>query len=87
MPPERSDSTTRTTGSYAKVSGLNLYDERSGEAQQAPVPLILLHGSFETTSEFAHLVPALSAGREVTGQRESASLSGWYRSGSMAITG
>ena len=55
--------TQTTTGNYAKVNGLNLYYERSGE--QATVPLILLHGGFGATSEFAHLIPALSAGREV----------------------
>lgn len=55
----------QTTGNYTKVNGLNLYCERSGEAQAGTVPLILLHGGFGATSEFAHLVPALSAGREV----------------------
>jgi pimeloyl-ACP methyl ester carboxylesterase len=55
--------TTAVPGAYATVNGLNLYYEHSGE--QATVPLILLHGGFGATSEFAHLVPALSAGREV----------------------
>lgn len=58
--------TQTTTGNYAKVNGLNLYYERSGEAQLGTVPLILLHGGFGATGMFdGGLTPTLGAGREV----------------------
>jgi pimeloyl-ACP methyl ester carboxylesterase len=58
--------TQTTTGNYAKVNGLNLYYERSGQAREGTVPLILLHGGFGATGMFARvLTPALGAGREV----------------------
>src|SRR5262245_15952667 len=52
--------TTPQTG-YAPVNGLNLYYEIHGTG----APLILLHGGFGSTADFAELLPALAARRQV----------------------
>ncbi|GGR20127.1 alpha/beta fold hydrolase [Deinococcus ruber] len=53
-------------GNYASINGLDLYYERSGQAQEGSVPVLLLHGGFGATGMFdSVLTPALSAGRDV----------------------
>src|SRR5579862_5766041 len=52
-----------TTGSYAKVNGINLYYEIHGEGE----PLILLHGGLGAIEMFGDVLTKLAAGRQVIG--------------------
>ena len=48
-------------GAYAQVNGLNMYYETYGEG----IPLILLHGGFETCQMWAPVIPTLSTNYQV----------------------
>ena len=52
---------TVSTGSYAKVNGINLYYEIHGKGE----PLILLHGGLGAIEMFGENLAALVAGRQV----------------------
>src|SRR5690242_277543 len=55
---------TENKGNYAAVNGLNMYYEVHG-AENAGIPLVLLHGALGTTDMFAQLTPRLSEARQV----------------------